>query len=161
MGIDTSFLSDFEESYKRSEQQETLQQRLQTTSQLLEKLQQVQNERLSQPLPAHLSNLPPISEQEITLAENITSNLTDMAKHVNPGDIVSVSGLRKAMGIAIPEPDVVDVEKLTDNHLPQHVEVGGEMPDLESELRQFLESEPNLSHSPLRDDKTIEEILME
>lgn len=35
------------------------------------------------------------------------------------------------------------------------------VPDLESELREFLESEPALSNSPLHDDKTIEEILSE
>ena len=36
-----------------------------------------------------------------------------------------------------------------------------EVPDLESELREFLESEPALSSSPLQDDRTIEEILSE
>lgn len=87
-----------------------------------------------------------------------------MAKRVNPADVVSVSGLRKAMGIAMPETDDVDVVSLaaeTQISVQPGVEVTGEMPDLESELRQFLESEPALSHSPLRDDKTIEEILME
>lgn len=87
-----------------------------------------------------------------------------MAKRVNPGDIVSVNGLRKAMGITIPDPEDVDVETLAvDSQIavPATVEANTEMPDLESELRQFLESEPALSHSPLRDDKTIEEILME
>lgn len=150
----------FEESVRRTEQQENFQQRLQTTSQLLEKLQQVQNERLSLPLPTHLTNLPGITDQEMILAENITTNLTDMAKKVNPGDVASVQGLRKAMGISIQEGDV-DVETLAvDNqiHVP-HVE--NHDVDLESELRQFLESEPALTHSPLRDDKTIEEILME
>lgn len=84
-----------------------------------------------------------------------------MAKKVNPSDIVSVSGLRKAMGISLPEQDDVDVVTLTSD-ANMHVETStNEMPDLESELRQFLESEPALSQSPLRDDKTIEEILME
>lgn len=49
------------------------------------------------------------------------------------------------MGVSIPDIDVPSAD----------------VPDLESELRQFLESEPNLAQSPLRDDKTIEEILME
>lgn len=160
MGIDTSFLPDIEETVRKTEQHENFQQRLQTTSQLIEKLQQVQNERLSLPLPPHLSSLPGISEQEISLAENITSNLTDMAKRVNPGDIVSVSGLRKAMGISLPDSDEVDVETLTAD-TQNVIEHNSEMPDLESELRQFLESEPTLTQSPLRDDKTIEEILME
>lgn len=108
-----------------------------------------------------MSNIPGATDQEIALAESITSNLTDMAKKVNPSDIVSVSGLRKAMGINLPEQDDVDVVTLT-NDTSMHVEAStNEMPDLESELRQFLESEPALSQSPLRDDKTIEEILME
>lgn len=164
LGIDTSFLPEFEDSIRRTEQHDNFQQRLQTTSQLLEKLQQVQNERLSLPLPNHLANLPGITDQELTLAENITSNLTDMAKRVNPGDIVSVSGLRKAMGISLPEGDDVDVESLAVDaqiNVPNVEHTNSEMPDLESELRQFLESEPTLTHSPLRDDKTIEEILME
>lgn len=33
--------------------------------------------------------------------------------------------------------------------------------DLESELREFLESDPTLVHSPLHDDKTLEDILSE
>lgn len=33
--------------------------------------------------------------------------------------------------------------------------------DFESELREFLESEPTLGHSPLHDDKTLEDILSE
>ncbi|XP_072767528.1 bromodomain-containing protein 7 isoform X1 [Anoplolepis gracilipes] len=33
--------------------------------------------------------------------------------------------------------------------------------DLESELREFLESDPTLGHSPLHDDKTLEDILSE
>ncbi|XP_048509938.1 bromodomain-containing protein 7 [Athalia rosae] len=35
------------------------------------------------------------------------------------------------------------------------------VPDLESELREFLESDPTLVHSPLHDDKTLEDILSE
>lgn len=36
-----------------------------------------------------------------------------------------------------------------------------ESTDLESELREFLESDPTLGHSPLHDDKTLEDILSE
>lgn len=35
------------------------------------------------------------------------------------------------------------------------------VPDLETELREFLESDPTLGHSPLHDDKTLEDILSE
>lgn len=146
LGIDTTFLDNIEEQLKLYENQQELQQRLDTMTQLLEKLQRTQFQRLSAPLPANLNNLQPPSTEEVNLAETITDNLAEIAKRVNPGDVASVAGLRKAMGVA-PLPDV---------------EMGpAEVADLESELRQFLESEPALSHSPLRDDKTIEEILME
>lgn len=134
-----------EEQIKLYENQQELQQRLDNMTQLLEKLQRTQFQRLSAPLPTNLNNLQPPSTEEVNLAETITENLTDMAKRVNPSDVAPVAGLRKAMGVAIPEVEMTS----------------SEVPDLESELRQFLESEPALSHSPLRDDKTIEEILME
>jgi bromodomain-containing protein 7/9 len=56
----------------------------------------------------------------------------------------------------------VDVEG-TSSQAEAEEEAGevGEVPDLESELREFLESEPALSNSPLQDDRTIEEILSE
>ncbi|XP_011069299.1 PREDICTED: bromodomain-containing protein 7 isoform X2 [Acromyrmex echinatior] len=40
-------------------------------------------------------------------------------------------------------------------------EPSGVVADLESELREFLESDPTLGHSPLHDDKTLEDILSE
>lgn len=145
LGIDTGFLDEMEDQLKLYESQQELQQRLDSMTQLLEKLQRTQYQRLSAPLPANLNNLQPPSTEEINLAETITDNLTEMAKRANPSDVAPVAGLRKAMGVSLP-----DVEMTT-----------SDVPDLESELRQFLESEPALSHSPLRDDKTIEEILME
>lgn len=144
LGIDTSFLDEMEEQIKLYENQQELQQRLDSMSQLLEKLQRSQYQRLSAPLPVNLNNVQPPSTEEVNLAETITDNLAEMAKRVNPADVAPVAGLRKAMGVNLPD-----------------VEMASEVPDLESELRQFLESEPALSHSPLRDDKTIEEILME
>lgn len=146
LGIDVAFLQNMEEEIRLSEECVELQQRLVSMSQLLEKLQKVQNQRLSQPLPQHLSQLPQPSEEETALASSITDNLTDIAKRVNPGDVAPAAGLRKAMGVAL-----IDADN----------PAGVDVLDLESELRQFLESEPSLSHSPLRDDKTIEEILME
>ncbi|XP_044261561.1 bromodomain-containing protein 7 isoform X1 [Tribolium madens] len=144
VGIDINFLDNMEEEIKLSEERHELQQKLDSMCQLLQKLQQTQHQRLSQPPPVHLSQCVPPSEEELQVAENITENLTEIAKRVNPGEIVPVGGVRKALGVALPE-----------------VEVSAEVGDLESELRQFLESEPALTQSPLRDDKTIEEILME
>lgn len=144
LGIDTAFLDQMEEQLKLYETQQELQQRLDSMTQLLEKLQRTQYQRLSAPLPVNLNNIQPPSAEEVNLAETITDNLAEMAKRVNPSDVAPVAGIRKAMGVAIPD-----------------VEMTPDVPDLESELRQFLESEPALTHSPLRDDKTIEEILME
>ncbi|XP_068900678.1 bromodomain-containing protein 7 [Tenebrio molitor] len=144
VGIDINFLDNMEEEIKLSEERHELQQRLDSMCQLLQKLQQSQHQRLSAPPPVHLSQCVPPSEEEMQVAENITENLTEIAKRVNPGDVAPVTGIRKALGVAMPE-----------------VEVSNEVADLETELRQFLESEPALTQSPLRDDKTIEEILME
>lgn len=55
--------------------------------------------RLSLPLPQHLSQLPQPSNNEVTLANQITMNLTNMAKKVNPSDVAPVQSLRKAMGV--------------------------------------------------------------
>ncbi|MEE6499652.1 hypothetical protein FKM82_003530, partial [Ascaphus truei] len=37
-------------------------------------------------------------------AEKVNGNLKELAQQVNPGDIVSVQGVRKAMGISAPPP---------------------------------------------------------
>ncbi|KAJ8953727.1 hypothetical protein NQ314_007337 [Rhamnusium bicolor] len=134
-----------EEEIRLSEERHELQQRLDSMCQLLEKLQQTQCQRLSAPPPPQLNDCLPPSEEETQIAENITENLTEIARRVNPGDIAPVPSIRKALGMAMPEVNHPEVSNI----------------DLESELRQFLESEPGLAQSPLRDDKTIEEILME
>lgn len=145
-GINMDFLDEMEDDIRVFEDWQQLQQRLDVNSQLLECLQRKQHSRLSAPVPQHLNNVAQPTEEEIALAESVTDNLTDMAKRVNPSDITPIPGIHKALGVT----------------LPSDMEVGGaDVPDLESELRQFLESEPSLAQSPLRDDKTIEEILME
>uniref|UniRef100_A0A8C0VVM3 Uncharacterized protein n=1 Tax=Castor canadensis TaxID=51338 RepID=A0A8C0VVM3_CASCN len=42
------------------------------------------------------------SYREMHLAEQVTNNLKELAQQVTPGDIVSMYGVRKAMGISIP-----------------------------------------------------------
>lgn len=119
------------------------------TSQLLTKLSQTQQERLSVPPPPHLSQVIPPSETEVQLAHKITDNLTDLAKRAGaPSSVVSVQGVRKAMGVL--DDGVSCLE-------------AGESVDLESELREFLECDPSLVSFPLHDpdDKTIEEMLSE
>ncbi|KAF5292645.1 hypothetical protein FQR65_LT11197 [Abscondita terminalis] len=145
-GINMDFLDEMEDDIRVVDDWQQLQHRLDANSQLLECLQRKQHSRLSAPLPQHLNNIAQPSEEEIALAESVTDNLADMAKRVNPSEIAPIQGIHKALGVS----------------LPSDMEVGGaDVPDLESELRQFLESEPSLAQSPLRDDKTIEEILME
>ena len=142
IGIDVNFLNSMEDEVRSLEDQRQLQLKLDDMSQLLDKLHKIQYQRLSQPLPQHLSQLPGVSEEEIMLAENITENLTDIAKKVTPSDIVSVVGIRKAIGVAV-----------EDNN--------DAVCDLEMELRQYLENETNLCPSPLKNDNTLEDILME
>lgn len=148
LGIETDFIDEIEKETKRRQEQliveETVQSRLDDTSNLIQKLQKAQNDRLGQPPPPHLSDIPGPSETELDLAERVTDNLAEMSKRLPPEAVAPVASIRKALGVAaiVQEPAV---------------------PDLESELREFLESQSALSvdHSPLHDDKTIEEILSE
>ncbi|KAG5680412.1 hypothetical protein PVAND_009920 [Polypedilum vanderplanki] len=104
IGIDTSFLNSFEKVIhgNATESVNNLQNKLDTTSSLLEQLHHVQNERLSAPLPQHLSLVQQPNNQETDLADQITSNLTDIAKKLPPSAISSVSAVRKVMGINLP-----------------------------------------------------------
>ncbi|XP_066906465.1 bromodomain-containing protein 7 [Halyomorpha halys] len=171
-GIDTSFLNEFEGLKDNT----VVQEKLEHTTALLEKLQQVQNDRLSAAPPPHLSQILPPSETELHLAEKITESLTELAKQVPPGAIIPVPAIRKAMGIV---PETTLVSTATNTVLPLNNSVDGvvsleggessgeEEPcvgvgvDFESELREFLESDTALSGFPLHDDKTIEEMLSE
>lgn len=153
-GIDVGFLEELEVEapapISLTEEQEGIQSRLDQTSMLLQQLQQVQNDRLSLPPPVHLNQVPGPSDGEMQLADRITESLKDLAKKAGPGTVAPVVAIRKAIGVAPPPAPT-----------PAQAEPDVLVPDLESELREFLESEPALSNSPLNDDKTIEEILSE
>ncbi|XP_053985276.1 bromodomain-containing protein 7 isoform X2 [Hylaeus volcanicus] len=232
IGIDVNFLEslgNIEDELKLTEERAALQSRLDDTSQMIGRLKQVQHDRLSAPPPAHLSNVPKPSENEVALADKITDNLTEIAKKLPPSAIAPVDGLRRAMGIApLGGPEPMEVEPIThnptivaENNLlsqttssqvsanllptpspipsanllsppsqptppisivnaaqpPIQIQIGmthsqtppsllnpteaSAVPDLETELREFLESDPTLGHSPLHDDKTLEDILSE
>ncbi|XP_072381835.1 bromodomain-containing protein 7 [Diabrotica undecimpunctata] len=148
LGIDVGFLDNMDDEIRVAEDRYEMQRRLDGMCQLLEKLQNTQYQRLSAPPPSNLNNCLPPNEEEVNVAESITDNLAEMAKRVHPGDIAQVAGVRKALGVPLPE--------VSNPPAPEVANI-----DLESELRQFLESDPSLAPSPLRDDKTIEEILME
>lgn len=73
--------------------------KLDTNTNLIEQLHQVQHERLSATIPQHLSLVAHPNKQEIELADQITSNLTNIAKKLPPGAIAPGAGVRKAMGM--------------------------------------------------------------
>ncbi|MBZ3882731.1 Bromodomain-containing protein 7 [Sciurus carolinensis] len=89
-----------------SEEAEVFQRKLDDTTRLLRELQEAQNERLSTRPPPNMICLLGPSYREMHLAEQVTNNLKELAQQVTPGDIVSMYGVRKAMGISIPSPIV-------------------------------------------------------
>ncbi|KAF7244683.1 Bromodomain-containing protein 7 [Varanus komodoensis] len=91
-----------------SEEAEVFQRKLDETTKLLRELQDAQNERLSTKPPPNTICLLSPSYKEMHLAERVTSNLKELAQQVAPGDIVSTYGIRKAMGISVPLPDVAE-----------------------------------------------------
>lgn len=101
IGVDTSFLSSFEKNGNRDDEMQNIQNKLDSTTSLIEQLHHVQNDRLSAPLPQHLSLVQNPNKQEAELAEQITSNLTNIAKKLPPCAISNATGIRKAMGIGI------------------------------------------------------------
>lgn len=100
IGVDISFLSSMEQTMRSVELTKKLQEQLMNNSTLIERLQQVQTERLSQTLPQHLAHVARPSSDEIELAQQLTSNLTEMAKQLPPDSIAQPLALRKVMGIS-------------------------------------------------------------
>ncbi|XP_062311928.1 LOW QUALITY PROTEIN: bromodomain-containing protein 7-like [Osmerus eperlanus] len=94
---------DLEPQTELSEEAKQFQQKLDQTTLLLRELQEVQNERLSTKPPPNIICLLAPSARELQLAEKVTENLANLASQVNPGDVSSVYGIRKAMGISLPE----------------------------------------------------------
>lgn len=100
LGVNVDFLNGMEKEIKTFEIYKSLENRLENNSELLDRLRQVQNERLSQNLPTHLSNVAHPSEDELELAAQITNNLKEIAKELPPSTLVSPHALRKAMGLS-------------------------------------------------------------
>lgn len=106
IGVDVKFLKTFEKIYKNGEQlsgSEDVQSKLDNTTSLIEQLHQTQNDRLSAPLPQHLSLIARPNNQELELANQITSNISNIAKSLPPCAITSVAGVRKAIGMSLPD----------------------------------------------------------
>uniref|UniRef100_A0AAG5D7R6 Bromo domain-containing protein n=1 Tax=Anopheles atroparvus TaxID=41427 RepID=A0AAG5D7R6_ANOAO len=100
LGVNVQFLDDLERLLRGADIGPQLQQSLHENSDLLQKLHQMQTDRLSAPLPGHLSHIQHPSDGELELAGQITSNLTQIAKQLPPAAIAQPHGLRKAMGIS-------------------------------------------------------------
>lgn len=104
-----------------------------------------------------------VGEQRQNTATNTTDGMPSACTSGIPNAATTeVSGILNESVPSEPMVEEVDVEG-TSSQAEAEEEAGevGEVPDLESELREFLESEPALSNSPLQDDRTIEEILSE
>ncbi|XP_059388097.1 bromodomain-containing protein 7-like [Carassius carassius] len=86
-----------------SEGSEHFQQKLDETTVLLRELQKVQKERLSAKQPPNIICLLAPTAKELQLAEKVTGNLAQLTSQVTPGDVCSVYGIRKAMGISLPD----------------------------------------------------------
>ncbi|XP_059618012.1 bromodomain-containing protein 7 [Phlebotomus argentipes] len=100
LGIDVKFVDQLERMTSDVDNQKRFQTQLNLTSNLLEKLHQVQFERLSQPPPMHLSQVQQPGSDEMQLATQITSNIAEMAKNLPPEAITTPHALRKAMGVS-------------------------------------------------------------
>ncbi|KAG9341948.1 hypothetical protein JZ751_018265 [Albula glossodonta] len=113
---------DLEPQTLLSEEAKQFQQKLDETTLLLKELQEVQNERLSTKPPPNIICLLAPSAKELQLAERVTGNLSNLASQVTPGDISSMYGIRKAMGITLPggllEESVVDLTTVTETLEP-------------------------------------------
>uniref|UniRef100_A0A8C7MLT1 Bromodomain containing 7 n=1 Tax=Oncorhynchus kisutch TaxID=8019 RepID=A0A8C7MLT1_ONCKI len=85
-----------------SEEAQHFQQKLDETTKLLHELQEAQRERLSVKQPPNIICLLAPTTKELQLAEKVTGNLAQLTSQVAPGDVSSVYGIRRAMGIALP-----------------------------------------------------------
>ncbi|XP_063801411.1 bromodomain-containing protein 7 isoform X2 [Pseudophryne corroboree] len=92
-----------------SEETKRFQKKLDETTKLLRDLQEVQNERLSTKPPPNMVCLLAPSTKEVQIADKVNENLKELAQQVQPGDVVSILGIRKAMGITSPYLDTEDM----------------------------------------------------
>ncbi|KAE8607979.1 hypothetical protein XENTR_v10011348 [Xenopus tropicalis] len=107
-----------------SEEAERFQRKLDETTKLLQDLQEVQNDRLSTKPPPNMVCLLAPSAKEIQIAERVNDNLKLLAQQVQPGDIVSIPGLRKAMGITLPSLNSEEAEvDLTDANTEENTSI--------------------------------------
>ncbi|TST35099.1 Bromodomain-containing protein 7 [Bagarius yarrelli] len=85
-----------------SQEAEQFQKKLDETTVLLRDLHETQRERLSAKQPPNMICLLAPTAKELQLAEKVTENLAQLTSRVTPGDVSSLYGIRKAMGISLP-----------------------------------------------------------
>ncbi|XP_015910234.1 bromodomain-containing protein 7 [Parasteatoda tepidariorum] len=154
------------ENTERNEQRKQLlylrksiQQKLDNTTLLLHELKKAQNERLNANPPPHLALIRTPTAAENELAEKVTKKLIDVSSQLPPEVIVSVKGLRKAMGITFHPTNFSESGKVSnaasgDNEKSADLDEGmlhSASPtenrlhhsDLEHELHEFLQTGSN------------------
>lgn len=103
----------------------------------------------------------PITHNPTLVAESTLPSQANLLSNTNSPiqtNILSPSGQTNS-SIAPMQIQITGLSQHSQGTLMNTNEAG--VPDLESELREFLESDPTLGHSPLHDDKTLEDILSE
>lgn len=98
VGLGLDFL---QESFD-SQEAEAFQKKLDETTVLLRDLHEAQRERLSAKQPPNMICLLAPTAKELQLAEKVTENLAQLTGQVTPGDVSSLYGIRKAMGVSLP-----------------------------------------------------------
>ncbi|XP_071957411.1 bromodomain-containing protein 7-like [Antedon mediterranea] len=135
IGIDMSFLSDFEKSWQGKAKKTDLNSKLESTANLIDNLEKKQTERLSRKPPAHLQFIEGPSQEESNIAEEITQQLLQLTSNATPGDVASTPAVRKAMGVELSVPSPEDATKNLDPAA-----------DIDTELMDFLDSQPSTSN---------------
>ncbi|XP_046898092.1 bromodomain-containing protein 7 isoform X1 [Hypomesus transpacificus] len=103
IGLDPETVEDLTEEAQR------FQNKLDETTKLLNGLQEAQNERLSAKQPPNMICLLAPTTKELQLAEKVTENLAQLTSQVGPGDVSSLYGIRRAMGITLTQEPLVDL----------------------------------------------------
>lgn len=179
LGIDVSFLDGMEAEMKSYELNRRMHEHLSQNLTLIEKLRVAQHDRLSQPLPNHLGLVQPAGQEEIQTAQQLTQQISDLAKKLPPSAIADPYALRKAMGMSyagLPPPRPVSPRVQLPELLQQPVALPQLQPvameidesdeqhgggDLENELREFLESGSGLhSANPADDNSIVAQLLL-
>nr|XP_039265441.1 bromodomain-containing protein 7-like [Styela clava] len=77
----------------------TIQEKLDKAGELVVKLEQKQNERLSEKPPLGQSNLKGPTVEETAIASELQGELTDLIERTQPEQVSNVDGIRKAIGV--------------------------------------------------------------